>query len=452
MDQSFKRFLQKLQQNMLKLGVRAENANILVACSGGVDSTCLVHSLHIAGFKIQVAHVNYKLRAEESDQNENFVAELCSALNIPLHHTSFETKAMLKSDPGNLHELARELRYDWFSKLMKDHHLDYLATAHHSDDQAETLMYHFIRGSGLNGLSGIAVQKNQIIRPFINFTKEEILKACQSQGWAYSPDSSNEKNDYTRNFIRNRIMPLVQEINPGISETLGNQAWLYSEMNKFLMWSAQKYLQDLKVNEEEFSTDLDIDSLKSIPGYIVLLYDYLRPLGFTKDQIQQIAAAIDSNETGLLLQSKSHKLLVDRSELKLSMENNEINQQTIMWLPDSDRLKLPDGMTLVKSNLSPDNVLPQNKIQIKPQFQRQNLYLRHWQKGDNFQPLGMNGKSKKVSDYFIDSKLNRFQKDKIWLLVNDKDEIIWITGMRADHRFAAHAMSEALTIYIDSKN
>lgn len=451
MDQSFKRFLQKLQQNMLKMGVQTRNAEILVACSGGLDSVCLVHSLHISGFKIQVAHVNYKLRAEESDQNENFVAELCSALNIPLHHTSFETKAMLKSDPGNLQEFARELRYDWFRKLIKDNNLDYLATAHHSDDQAETLMYHFIRGSGLNGLSGMVAQRNQIIRPFINFTKDEILKTCESQGWAYSQDSSNEQNDYTRNFIRNRIMPLVQKINPGIAETLGNQARLYNEMNKFLKWSAQKYLQDLKVNEEKFSTDLDIDALKLIPGYIVLLYDYLRPLGFTNDQIQQIAAAIESNETGLLLHSKSHKLLVDRSALKLSVEMYEIHQQTIIWLPESDRLELPDGMTLVKSSSSPDNVLHQNRIQVDIQFQRQNMYLRHWQKGDVFQPVGMDGKSKKISDYFIDSKLNRFQKDKMWLLVNDSDEIIWIAGMRADHRFAVHSKAEALTIYIDPK-
>ncbi|MBK7427027.1 MAG: tRNA lysidine(34) synthetase TilS [Saprospiraceae bacterium] len=452
MDQTYKRFLQKLQQKMLKLGILPQREKILVACSGGLDSTALVHALIACDFKIQVAHVNYKLRSEESDANEHFVSGLCSSLNITFHVNSFETKSLLDSNKGNLQEVARELRYKWFEELMKLHDLDFIATAHHSDDQAETLIHHFIRGSALKGLSGIADKRDRIIRPFLDFSREEIFNISELQKWEHSRDSSNEKNDYTRNFIRNQIMPLVREINPNVSETLSKQAELYQEMNAFLKYSANNFIKDLILKRDEFSSDLDIAKLISVPGYIVILYEFLRDSGFTNDQIQQIASAIDAKESGLVLTNKTYKLLVDRQTLKVSVHHSEESNTPLIWESASDSISLPDGSILKRSLEEPEHIPVINKINVGIQVVKQTLYLRHWKSGDVFFPKGMNGHSKKISDYFIDSKVNRFDKDAAWLLVNDKDEIIWIISMRADHRFIPVSSEESTWIYLENKD
>lgn len=434
---------------MLELGIHPMKSNILVACSGGIDSTVLVHALFSSGFKIQVAHVNYKLRGAESDENQHFVTEMCSSLKIPLHVIAFDTKTILDSQNINLQELARDLRYNWFKELLEKHQLDYVATAHHAEDQAETILHHFIRGSGLKGLSGIAHKKDQIIRPLLSFKKDEIIKICLTQQWNYSGDSSNEKNDYTRNFIRNQIMPLLRVINPGITETLNNHGELYHKMNAFVQWSAQKCLQDLKVQEDEFSTDLNINDLITIPGYQTILYEFLRPAGFNNDQIQQVSSAVVTHKRGFLLQSETHKILVDRSTLKLSLMDTETNKDKILWETHHERLTLPDGTIINKSSAYPENIPEKNRINVDIQWRTKKLYFRHWKHGDIFYPAGMNGQRKKVSDYFIDSKLNRFEKNRVWLLVNEMDEIIWISGMRADHRFIPESAEASYWIYIE---
>jgi tRNA(Ile)-lysidine synthase len=451
MDQTYKRFLQKLQQNMLNLGILPRRENILVACSGGLDSTTLVYALLACDFRVQVAHVNYKLRAEESDENEAFVSGICASLNIPFHTISFETKILQESSNKNLQELARELRYQWFDELLKVQGLDYIATAHHADDQAETLIHHFLRGSALNGLSGIADIRQFIIRPFLNFSRKEIVNINQKLEWGHSGDSSNDKNDYTRNFIRNKLMPLIREINPNVSDTLRKQAELYKEMNIFLKHASNKFLQDLILSKDEFSTDMDIINLKSIPGYIVILYELLRDSGFTNDQVQQIASAIDANESGLLINSNTHKILVDRYLLKLTLKSQEESKTTIIWDKGSERISLSDGSLLLRSIHEPENIPARNKINIDIKFLQETLFLRHWKKGDTFYPTGMNGRSKKVSDYFIDTKVNRFDKDKVWLLVNDLDEIIWIIGMRADHRFIPESSEQSIWVYQENQ-
>lgn len=450
MNQSYKRFLNKLQQSMLQLGIEPGKHAILVACSGGVDSTVLVHALHAGGYKIQVAHVNYKLRKTESDENQLFVTGICSALKIPVHVTSFNTEDLLTKNNSNLQELARNLRYNWFYELIEQNQMDYIATAHHADDQTETMIHHFLRGCGLKGLSGIAIKNHKIIRPFLSFNKEEILSISHTQQWSFSKDSSNEKNDYTRNFIRNKVIPLIREINPGITETLRNHADLYREMNAFIQWSAQKHLHDLKTTENEHFTDLNINALKKIPGYPTIMFEFLRPAGFNHDQIQQICLAIAANKIGFLLKSETHMILVDRNILKLSGAGGyESDFQRIHWDTHSESLTLPDGKIVRKSSAEPDDVMSGNGIKLDIQLQTETLYFRHWKKGDIFHPLGMNGKRKKVSDYFIDSKLNRFEKSQVWLLVNEKDEIIWIAGMRADHRFIPQTESASFWIFIE---
>lgn len=211
MNRLEKKFLQQLRDRQLV----AEGEHVLVAVSGGPDSMALLHLLNavapVVPCRISAAHCNFRLRGEESDQDELFVISRCAELGIECFHIGFDTSTLSAQWKMSLEESARKLRYGWFSRLLAEHGMTKIATGHHVSDNAETMLFNLFRGTSLLGLKGIRAMHGRVIRPLLLFGKADILGYLHEKGIAYRNDTSNFETDFDRNFIRNRVIPLVEE-------------------------------------------------------------------------------------------------------------------------------------------------------------------------------------------------------------------------------------------------
>lgn len=401
---------------------------LLLAVSGGIDSMVLVDVFKQLGYNISIAHCNFGLRAEESNGDENFVRSIASVNNIEIFVNNFNTKSYSSLNKVSIQIAARELRYTWFTKLMDEHGFDYLLTAHHLDDSAETFLINFTRGTGIEGLLGIPQQNGKIIRPLLPFTRSEIEGYAKDNNIQWREDSSNASDKYLRNKLRHHVLPLLKELNPSFAQsftqTLENLQQVHALAN-----DAAKMVYNHVVNEDGNRKNIALDSLLRYDNYKAYLFSWLQPYGFTAwDDIYALVTA----QAGKFVTSASHRLLKDREllilepikstpgdtfEINLGIENTTLPIELKLDLVQ-DRIENPTK-----------NILFVDKELIK--FP---LFVRKWQGGDYFYPLGMNGQRKKVSKFFKDEKMSLTEKEDTWLLCSD-DDIVWVVGHRADHRF-----------------
>ena len=223
--ETFHHALRNLLQN-------PESSNFLLAVSGGADSMALLQLFYSSRFKIQVAHVNYHLRGKDSDADQELVKNFCSVNNIPFH--LYEVSDKDQKPENSIQNWARNLRYDFFRKIQKTENLDYLVTAHHLNDQLETFLINLSKAAGIHGLSGIPANENQILRPLLNFTKEEIYTFAKTHHLEFREDVSNQKNDYLRNFIRNEIAPKLFETNENFLQNFGKSLNYLNQTKQFV--------------------------------------------------------------------------------------------------------------------------------------------------------------------------------------------------------------------------
>ena len=193
---------------------------VLVALSGGADSVALLRVLHALGYQCECAHCNFHLRGEESNRDEAFVQQLCQKFDIPLHVTHFDTTDYAHTKRISIEMAARELRYQWFETLRQSIGASVIAVAHHRDDSVETFLLNLIRGTGINGLKGIAPKNGYVVRPLLQESRENILDYLQHLNQEYVTDSTNLQDEYMRNKIRLNLLPLMKELNPSVSESI----------------------------------------------------------------------------------------------------------------------------------------------------------------------------------------------------------------------------------------
>lgn len=268
----------------------SQNSKILVALSGGADSVALLRILHSLGYECEAAHCNFHLRGKESDRDEMFVRQLCQQYNIPLHITDFDTTRYAEEKHISIEMAARELRYEWFEKKRIECHANRIAVAHHQDDSIETMLLNLIRGTGITGLLGIRPINGYIVRPLLCVSRKEIVCYLQSIGQKYVTDSTNLEDEYTRNKIRLHLLPLMQEINPAIKNSLittGNHlndvATIY---NKSISEAKARVIT---------SEGILISAILQEPSPETVLFEILHPLGFNPAQIKDIYHSLDGN-------------------------------------------------------------------------------------------------------------------------------------------------------------
>lgn len=400
----------------------------IVALSGGADSVCLLLALHHLGYQIEACHCNFLLRGEESYRDEQFCVDLCGRLNIPLHRIHFSTQEYATLHKVSIEMAARELRYAYFEQLRKDLQAADICVAHHRDDSVETLLINLIRGTGINGLTGISPRNGHIVRPLLDVSREDILAYMAAQQQSYVTDSSNLKDDVVRNKLRLNILPLLKEINPAVSQNITRTAAHLTEAAKVLDGGTDR-LKAKAVTEENGCILIDKLSLGQSPSLSYMLFACLSEYGFSGNVIDDIEKSMDL--TGKMFFSPTHRLLINRQELIVK----PISKQEIrdVKIPETGNYVIDENRKM-KVNIyekTASFVPSKDKHVVTLDADRVSfpLILRTVREGDRFHPFGMKG-TKLISDYLTERKLNRFDKQIQLVVADSQGAIIWLVGER----------------------
>jgi tRNA(Ile)-lysidine synthase len=418
---------------------------VLLAVSGGPDSIALLHLFAANTSHIAVAHCNFSLRGAESDQDEAFVKQICSELAIHCYSKRFETAQYATEQSMSIQVAARNLRYEWFNELLAEHQFDRIATAHHLDDNVETVLLNMVRGTGMKGLSGIPVQNGPLIRPLLFATKKQLIAYLDVNRHPYRKDASNEENKYTRNKMRNTILPQLLELNPQagdhINELSRHARFAYSLIKEKTEKLASQYLSAGAQSAVLTYTTISLDTFA--PFY---LYELIAPYGFNPTQCETIHENFTAGKSGSRFLSDTHELLSDRETLiitSLAQTQNTFPAISISKLP-SQTISLPAGQYIMEliDRSSIAEYLP-GHLYINADNLSFPVTCRPWKQGDSFQPLGSPG-SKKISDFLIDLKINRVEKRKIYILENETEGIIAVLDHRIHNRFKLNPQTQTV--------
>ena len=405
---------------------------ILLGISGGIDSICMFHLFRQLEFSIGIAHCNFQLRDDESEQDEIFVRNLANEYDIPFFSTRFETKEIAESEGISIQMAARDLRYDWFEEIRSKYDYNYIAIAHNRDDVIETFLINLTRGSGIKGFTGIKSKSEKIIRPLLFASRNEIEEYLDKNNFENREDSSNSSIKYSRNLIRHKIIPLFEKINSRFRETIIENISRLKDTESIYIDNINK-TRKLIVREENQRILLNLEKLKQLNPLSNFLYEILNPFGFSSSQVTDIIESLDGI-SGKQFFSLTHRLIKDRNDLIIE-EISLINEKYYYIDIDTYSIESPVKLNISKFELNNDfEIIKSNKIGLfdldKIEFP---LVLRKWKKGDYFMPLGMKN-LKKISDFFIDNKLSIPEKENAWILESG-NKIIWIVSLRIDERF-----------------
>lgn len=413
-------------------------SKILLAISGGIDSVCLADLLIRSGYNVEFAHCNFKLREEESDQDEIFVSDLANKYKIPFHHISFDTNHYALSNKLSIQMAARELRYEWFEKVRREISADYIAIAHNQNDNIETFFINLINGTGLKGLRAIQNKNNFIVRPLMFASRNQIGEYVKSKSLNFREDSSNKSKKYQRNKVRHDLMPLLKQINPSIENTIADEIEIIKNTYSIFKEQVDRVVKEISCQTDD-GIKISKNKLIKLEPIDTYLYEILNVFGFT--DLKSIKNSILSNP-GKQFFSKSHRLLIDREFVFIEKIEDDffndilINESTLI-------LNSPINISF---KISSNNQI--DKIKDTACFDYEKLVfplvIRKWKSGDKFIPSGMKG-FKKLSDYFIDNKINRLLKEKT-LLICSNDDIIWVIGHRIDERYKATSKTKKMYI------
>lgn len=405
-----------------------KNGKLLIAISGGIDSVVLTHLCYKFGLNMALAHCNFNLRGDESDADEGFVLELAKNLDLEVFVESFDTKAYAKKNKQSIQMAARELRYNWFSDLAEQLNFDFILTAHHADDNLETFLINFTRGTGLDGLTGIPEVNEKFVRPLLSFSSEAIEAYAKENTINWRDDSSNTSVKYLRNKLRHEVVPILKEINPSLLQSFQNTLDNLNDTADIVEESTNAVVKRAIETIDDHHVAFKISEFKKVNNPKAYLYEVFKTYGFT--EWQDIVGLLDA-ETGKQVLSSTYRLIKNREHLLL----NEINfeeTESISISEDDTKVETPSGILFFDDA---DAILnyTTNIIYIDKQLLMYPLIIRKWQEGDVFFPFGMQGK-KKLSKYFKDEKLSLIDKENTWLLCSN-DAIVWVIGKRADNRF-----------------
>lgn len=413
---------------------------VLVAVSGGLDSMVLCHLLHTNGYSIGIAHVNFQLRGTASDSDQQFVAQHAAALNIRFYTTTFDTKSIATHVKTGIEETARNLRYNWLQEIAALNDYSLIATAHHANDNAETLLIHLTRGSGLNGLTGIPVQHHNIVRPLLFALRSDIETYATEHNIAYKTDSTNSDETIRRNYFRHTVLPELHKINPNIISTLHDTAVRLTESAFLAQQQTERILRKLcrHVGADVY---LPVAGLKKHPAARTLLFAWLQPYGFNTEQCTNIL--LQSGTSGKQFMSSTNRVLCIGKHLVLTTLDQQQIQPVFF---DKDQKHTDCGLFTLECSIIPAHIGIPGKTDHRVAYFdadkiNAQLLCRKWQNGDYCYPLGLNKKhsqkpgKKKVSDILTDAKVHLLDKERTCVICSG-DHIIWIPGIRQDGRFA----------------
>ena len=422
-------FVNKIRQYIISNNLLKDGADVIVGLSGGADSTALLKVLLTLGYRCTAVHCNFHLRGAESDRDQQFVTELCSRLGIRLEVCHYDTESYARQHGISIEMAARELRYADFNRIMQERQASAVCIAHHRDDSVETLLLNLIRGTGLRGLTGIKPVNGNIIRPLLCVSRTEIEQWLTETGQPYVTDSTNLETDYTRNKIRNQLLPLMRTINPdadnAINTTSQHLQQAYTVYND-AMDQARVRVSDGNI--------ISIPELKRLPSPQAFLFELLSPLGFNSAQINDVWASVDS-QPGTRFLSATHQIIKGRDHFTISPVSEVDSTYMTVSLTPGTAVTLPDGRRLTVSSApagTPISHDPSTATFDAAQLTDSTVTIRRWHEGDRFVPFGMKG-SKLVSDLLTDCKVSPDCREN-QLVATMGNDIIWVLGIRSSNR------------------
>jgi tRNA(Ile)-lysidine synthase len=429
-----KSLLSEFKESIEKLDISKKD-RILLAVSGGIDSVVLTSCAFTLGLDFGIAHANFQLRGEESERDELFVRNLADRYEKTLYVKKFDTKKYAELQKCSIQVAARDLRYKWFDTIISDPpgSYKYIFTAHHLDDNIETMLMHFFRGTGIAGLKGMPSKNGRLVRPLLSVSRSTIKEFAHSQSLTWVEDSSNSSDDYTRNYFRNQLIPSLVPVFPEINMNLEKNLRRFSEAYDLYQQAVKFYKNKLlKPNGDEIH--IPILLLKKANPLQTIIYEIIKDYGFSPPQAEELIRLMDS-ENGKYLVSSTHRIIKNRRWLIIARLENQTSSHIPVDASDS-RIDYSGGQLQIKKAVLSETVsiskdpfvacLDAGKIQFP-------LILRRWKTGDYFYPLGMK-KKKKLARFFIDQKLSKTAKERIWVIVMDS-QIVWVVGLRIDNRF-----------------
>jgi tRNA(Ile)-lysidine synthase len=422
-----------------------KGSQILVAVSGGVDSVVLLHALHACQINCVVAHCNFQLRGDESERDEAFVRELGMQFGFMVCVKKFDTTAYAEANKCSVQVAARELRYAWFAELLQEKNLDFLATAHHQDDNVETVLMQFFKGTGIAGMRGMEEKKDKIIRPLLQVSKQAILLYANEHQLKCVEDSSNASDKYTRNFFRQQIIPAVEKVYPSAMSNAANTIAHLSDV-EILYQQQIDTLRKKMIQQNGNDLGIAILKLQQQPAAKTVLYELLKPYGFITAQLNDVLHLMDA-ETGKAVYSGTHCIFKNRKWLTIApLQAKEAKQ--ILIEEGNAIVQYGDKQLQLKKMLIADWQLStaNNVAQVDAAKLHWPLILRKYKTGDYLYPFGMKGKKKKLSRMLIDLKVSKSDKENVWVLESDK-KIVWVMGYRIDERFCITAKTKEVIVF-----
>ena len=423
-------FQAKVERFIQRHGLLTGKRLVLVGLSGGADSVALLGVLVRLGYPCRALHCNFHLRGDESDRDEVFARQFADSLGVPFLKVDFDTRGYAAIHQESIEMAARSLRYRWFEEQRQAFDAEAIAVAHHRDDSVETLLMNLLRGSGIRGLGGIRPRNGQVVRPLLAVSRAEIEEWLQTQGWGYVTDSSNLSDAYTRNFIRLRVLPLLEQLNPAARETIARSAAHLSAAEQLYAYTVEKARKAVFVTADSLS----IEALMRYPSPETLLYEWLRPLGFSRIVVGELFESL-TGLSGKQFYSATHQVLKDRDRLYIAPLQEPSAWQPIEIPVATGELTQPLHLSFQLMERTSDFQLERasDAAYFDAEKLPGRLTLRLPQKGDWFVPFGMRGR-KKLSDFFADQKMNRWEKLRQPLLCAG-ESIVWVVGRRTDDRF-----------------
>jgi len=418
-----KKFKKHLENNFSFINGK----KILIGISGGLDSMVLTSLLKELDFDIVLAHVNFKLRAKDSEEDESFVMQWAQANKLAIFKTSFDTIKVAKERKVSIEMAARDLRYDWFNNLVNDNNFEYIAVAHHLNDNIETVFMNLTRGTGISGISGMKNISGNIIRPLLPFSRKEIEAYAKENEILWREDLSNLDTVYKRNKIRHELVPLLEELNPSFLKSFSKNISNFKQTELI----QDNYLNTLDYSfwiEKENNIEISISELKKLIAYETILREKLLPYNFRN--IDDILSGLTAN-SGKEYLSDTHRIIKDRDRLILEEIHENLDNEIII---DEKTIQFFSPLHILFNTTEEFNEnLNLNLAQLDKEKLSFPLKLRKWKTGDFFYPQGMKGK-KKLSKYYKDEKYSLADKENQWLLVSGEN-IVWILGKRIDDRY-----------------
>lgn len=422
--------IDKFQEYVAREGLFTRHDKILLTVSGGVDSMVLMSLCVNSGYTVGVAHCNFCLRGQESDEDEILVQERARKYGIECHNRRFDTIGEMERTGESMEMAARRLRYAWFNELCEEHGYTVIAVAHHIDDSIETFFINLLRGTGLRGLTGIHQQVGRVVRPLMFASRKEILEYALHKHIPYREDSSNKTTKYLRNKIRLGLTPRIREINPRFPFIMSRNIDRLVAAQRFIDGAINHIYADA-VSDENGIISINTSRIMDIESRDFVIYEILSSrFGFKGDVVDALCKALQNQTTGRRFYSRSHVAYIDRGNIVISPISDEDNclisvqqgQQRAYCSNAVLYFDVVDVDSLPTYNV-PDNValLDADKVEYP-------LSLRRWSEGDTFTPFGMTGR-KKVSDFLIDGKVSMAEKSRQFVLLVG-DEIAWLVGRR----------------------